>query len=303
MRDGTNPLRSALVNPIAPIVICAITHLPQEGGYHARRMEVIMASLETMRANMGVNDHNVEIAVWDNGSCPNLKGWLINNYRPDYLIFSRNVGKSIARASLVNMLPDDRIIGVADDDMFYYPNWLEKQLEVLSVYPNVGTVSGWPVRTQFRFHNRATVAWGKKNAKVEHGRFISPKEDKDFCTSIGRDYEKHIGVFNPKTGLGSAHDEDIKLTYRGVETYAVGHHAQWIGKVGIIKQFVEYTAQAMADERPFERAVDEAGLLRLTTFERTSQHIGNQLDDELEELWHVYVTRVGVSFPESQPAI
>ena len=290
MRDGTNPLRSALVNPIAPIVISAITHLPTEGGYHARRFDVICASLETMRANMGTNGHNVEIAIWDNGSNANLKSWLLNVYRPNYLIFSRNVGKSIARAALVNMLPDDRIVGVADDDMFYYPDWLTKQLEILSVYPNVGTVSGWPVRTQFRFHNRSTIQWGKHNATFEQGKFISPKEDQDFCTSIGRDYEQHIAKFNRKTGLGSAGDVDTKLTYRGVEAYAVGHHAQWIGKVGIIKPFVEYTAQAMADERPFERAVDDAGLLRLTTFERTSQHIGNQLDKKLEELWHVYVT-------------
>jgi glycosyltransferase involved in cell wall biosynthesis len=280
MRNGANPNRSASVRPYAPIVVSAITHMPNQEGYHSKRFDVIRASLETMRSNAGMD---CEILVWDNGSCSNLKGWLINNYRPDYLIFSRNVGKSIARASIVRMLPPDRIVGVADDDMFYYPDWLKRQAEVLTVYPNVGTVSGWPVRTQFRFHCLNTIMWGKDNAEMEVGKLIPPDEDRDFCTSIGRDYEWHSGPYTEK-------DLDYKLTYRGVETYATGHHAQWIGIAGIVAPFVAYTPEAMADERPFEKAVDDAGMLRLTTFRRTSQHIGNVLDERLEALWHDYVT-------------
>jgi hypothetical protein len=83
---------------------------------------------------------------------------------------------------------------------------------------------------------------------------------------------------------------DTKLIYRGVKTYATGHHAQWIGLAGVVAPFVEYTPEAMADERPFEKAFNDAKLLRLTTFERTSQHIGNILGDRLEGLWHDYVT-------------
>ena len=281
MRDGSNPNRNARVTGYHPIVISAITHLPNQQGYHEGRFDVIRASLETMRANAGMD---CEILVWDNGSNANLRGWLINNYRPDHLIFSRNVGKSIARASIVRMLPPDRIVGVADDDMFYYPDWLKKQVEVLVTYPQVGTVSGWPVRTQFRFHNSATVEWGREHATgFETGKIIPAHEDRDFCESIGRDYDWHSGAY-------TENDMDIKLTYRGVPTYATGHHAQWIGKAGVISNFVDYTPEAMADERPFEQAVNDAGLLRLTTFRRTSQHIGNVLDDRLEDLWHDYAT-------------
>ena len=80
-------------------------------------------------------------------------------------------------------------------------------------------------------------------------------------------------------------DIDTKLTFRGIETYATGHHAQWIGYADIISQFVRYDKDAMADERPFEKAVNDAGLLRLTTFKRYTRHIGNVLDPELEALW------------------
>jgi hypothetical protein len=281
VREGRNPNYFVPIKGYAPVVIGVVTHLPNQEGYHKERFEVIQCSLETLRANAGAD---CEIFIWDNGSCASLKGWFINSFRPDYLMLSRNVGKSIGRASMANMLPDDTIVGYADDDMFYYPDWLSKQLEVLNTYPNVGTVSGWPVRTQFRFHNKSTIAWGKANAdKFERGRFISEQEDRDFCTAIGRDYEGHQVPY-------TQNDIDTKLTYKGVEVYATGHHCQFISRAGTIAPLLDYDEMAMSRERTFEEALDSAGLLRLTTFERNTRHIGNILDEELRQLWHDYVT-------------
>jgi hypothetical protein len=275
MRTGQNPNRSAKVEGYAPVVVSAITHLPNQMGYHKERLDVIRCSLETMRKNAGAD---CQVMIWDNGSCKIFTDWLEDVYRPDYLILSKNVGKSIARASVVRMLPPETIVGVADDDMFYYPGWLGAQLKVLRIYPNVGTVSGWPVRTQFRFHNSATLAWGNANAEVATGRFISKEEDKDFCDSIGRNYIYQVSY--------TSNDIDTVLTYKNLKVYATGHHAQWIGKAKVVAPFLDYTKEAMANERPFEKAIDEAGLLRLTTYKRYTQHIGNVLDEKLEALWH-----------------
>jgi hypothetical protein len=52
-----------------------------------------------------------------------------------------------------------------------------------------------------------------------------------------------------------------------------------------MKNLVIADRDAMGDEKPFDWAVDNAGLLRLTTTERYTRHIGNILDDELRELW------------------
>jgi hypothetical protein len=169
------------------------------------------------------------------------------------------------------------VVNISDDDMFYYPGWLAAHLQVLRTYPNVGTVSGWPVRTQFRFHNRSTLAWAARTSQVERGRFISEQEDRDFCTSIGRDY-----VHQVETTVG---EMETKITYRGVETYAVGHHCQWMSVAGIVSPYLLYTPEAMANERPFEKAIDDVGMLRLTTFKRYVRHIGNVLDKELEDEW------------------
>lgn len=276
MRTGQNPNRGKPVNGYAPIVVSVITHLPNLEGYHEDRLNVIKASLESLRANAGMDGY--QVMIWDNGSCDKLLYWLKRSYQPDYLMQAPNVGKSIARASIVRMLPPKTIVGVADDDMFYYPGWLKAHMKILTTYPNVGTVSGWPVRTQFRFHNRATVDWGKRVASsIEVGRFISEQEDKDFCTSIGRDWDYQVRTTH--------NDKEIKLVFRGVPAYATGHHCQWMGLAGVIAPLLSYTKETMADERPFEQAIDQAGLLRLTTFERYTRHIGNKLDPELEELW------------------
>jgi hypothetical protein len=53
---------------------------------------------------------------------------------------------------------------------------------------------------------------------------------------------------------------------------------------------MRYDEMAMGSDRPFEENIDNAGLLRLTTFERNTRHIGNILDEELRQLWHDYVT-------------
>jgi glycosyltransferase involved in cell wall biosynthesis len=252
-----------------------ITHLPVAGGYHKDRLNVIKASLESMRDNAGNDDF--QTLVWDNGSCDQLTHWLKRSYQPDFLITGPNLGKTTARKSTLEMLPPDTIVGCADDDMFYYPGWLNAHLEVMNTYPKVGTVSGWPVRTQHRFANNHTIAWAERAAKIEVGRFISDQEDRDFCSSIGREYDWHKDY--------SAGDKDVRITYRGVQVYGTGHHCQFIGKAGTLAKFEQFSAEAMRPERYFEEAIDRAGLLRLTTYKRYTRHIGNVLDKELEDEW------------------
>jgi len=275
MRHGNNPLRTKRVPSYAPVVLAVITHLPDLKDYHKDRLNVVKCCLETMRANAGAD--NFQVLVWDNGSCDKLTHWLKRSYQPDFLITGPNLGKTTARTSILRMLPDKTIVGVSDDDMFYYPDWLKAHLEVMTVYPNVGTVSGWPVRTQHRFHNGFTITWAKRAAKLEYGHFISKQEDLDFCTSIGRDYGYQV-----KT---TTKDMDAKITFRGVEVYGTGHHCQFLGRAGTLAPLDEFSTEAMRSERYFENKVDQAGLLRLTTYKRYTRHIGNVLDPELEELW------------------
>ena len=271
MRTEMNPNRRTKADGYAPYIASSVTHLPNFEGYHQERFEVVKTSLTTMRENAGLD---CQILIWDNGSCQEFRDWLLNEYKPDYVVLSNNVGLSNARAGLIRMLPPDVILGVADDDMYYYPDWFKAQVELMKYFPNVGQVSGYPVRTQMRWGNRRTLEWARKVAVVEEGSFIPAEWDRDYCTSIGRDYEWHKKQ--------TENDMDYRITYRGVQAYAVAHHCQFICKVKLLANLMRFTTEAMSDDKPFDWAVDNTGMLRLTTINRYTRHIGNVLDDDLK---------------------
>ena len=271
MRTEMNPNRRTKADGYAPYIASSITHLPNFEGYHQERFEVVKTSLTTMRENAGLD---CQILIWDNGSCQEFRDWLLNEYKPDYVVLSNNVGLSNARAGLVRMLPPDVILGVADDDMYYYPDWFKAQVELMKYFPNVGQVSGYPVRTQMRWGNRRTLEWARKVAVVEEGSFIPSEWDRDYCTSIGRDYEWHKKY--------TENDMDKRITYRGVQAYAFAHHCQFICKVKLLANLMHFTTEAMSDDKPFDWAVDNTGMLRLTTINRYTRHMGNVLDDDLK---------------------
>jgi hypothetical protein len=262
MRTGINPLADAKLPPIPDVIAAVITHLPNRNGYHEDRFEVIKACLMSL---------DMPVYVWDNGSDPEFKDWLVK-IRPEYLTLSPNIGKASARTAILRTFPPKTIICMSDDDILYSPGWLEAQLELLQGFPNVGAVSGCPIRTQARWGNASTLKWAKENATLTTGRFIPDEYEYDFCRSIGRDYKRHL--------QDSAKDMDYLVEFKGLKAYAMAHHMQFIGYAGRLSNITLWPNQAMRAEQGFDVMMDRMGLLRLTTTERYVQHIGNVLEME-----------------------
>lgn len=270
MRRGINPLyRVSAPDHLPSMVASVITHLPNRVGYHAQRLEIVKACLVSMRNGAA----GIPVMVWDNGSCGELRMWLRDVYHPEYLVLSPNVGKSSARASIVHMFPPETIIGISDDDMLFYPDWMYAHLALLDGFPNVGAVSGWPVRVSFGWGNENTIAWAHKNGAVECGRFIADDQERDYAVSVGMDEHSHAER--------TAAKQDVMITYNGLWAYAEAQHCQFMAYAGRIAQFCGYSNQAMGTEIPFDNAIDGAGLLRLTTIGRYTWHMGNIIDDGL----------------------
>lgn len=271
MRVGINPNRQLPAQGFKPYVASAVVHLPNFEGYHEHRFEVVKTSLTTMRENAGLD---CDILIWDNGSCQEFRDWLLNEYRPDAVVLSPNVGLTSGRAGLLRIVPPETIIGLADDDMYYYPNWFKASVELMQHFPNVGQVSGWPVRTQMRWGNTSTKTWARKGAVYEEGKFIPEQWDRDFCTSIGREWDFHVHY--------TKKDMDKRITYQGHQAYAVAHHCQFVCKAENLVDILRQNKEAMSDDKILDNAVDVAGFLRLTTVDRYVRHIGNVLDDDLK---------------------
>ncbi len=87
--------------------------------------------------------------MFDNGSCESVVDYLVELRQAgqiDCLMLSqRNLGKIDALRILFNAAPGE-VIAYNDDDILFYPGWLEAHLEVLQLFPQVGMVSGAPVR-------------------------------------------------------------------------------------------------------------------------------------------------------------
>jgi len=267
-RVGMNPLADTRLPPSPRIIAAVITHLPNRRGYHAQRFEVIQECLTSLRETA-----DIPLYVWDNGSDNWLKEWLLKVAKPDYLTLSPNIGKASARTAILRTFRSETIICMSDDDIRYYPGWLDAHLELLDGFPNVGVVSGCPVRTQFRWGTAATMRWARENATLRTGRFISEQWDYDFCQSIGRDYLTHLGE--------TAEEVDYVIEYNGYEAYATAHHMQFVGYAGRLSGIGLWTDRAMRAEQTFDVAVDELGMLRLTTLQRYTRHLGNILEKEV----------------------
>jgi hypothetical protein len=270
MRVGNNPNKIAQVQPYAPIALAVVTHLPNmTTAYHSQRLEVVQTCLRSMREGVK-RDHT--FMVWDNGSIPELRNWLQFEFKPDVLILSRNVGKINARTSLAGMLPPETVFCYSDDDMLFADNWLEPQIVIGETFPQVACITGYPVRTAFRWGVENTIRWARKNGKLETGRFIPQEYEDDFALSVGRTPEWHRDY--------TKNDLDYRVTYNGKQAYCTAHHCQFIAHAGSLAQLGHYDNYAMADEKPFDIAMDKMGL-RLATTQRVARHIGNKIDDSI----------------------
>lgn len=271
MRVGHNPNFGKPVDGLENIVLSVITHLPNLLTYHAKRLEIVQTCLTTMR--QGAHAEHT-FAVWDNGSIPELQNWLQYDFKPDMLILSPNVGKAAAKTSLIRMFPENAVIGISDDDMLFYDNWLLPQIELLQHFPNVACVTGYPVRTSFRWGIENTVRWAYSNGKLEKGDFIPQQWEDDFAVSVGREPDWHREY--------TKDDIDYRVTYKGKQAYCTSHHCQFIGYQKQLVRATGWDGQAMGPERNWDIALDKIGL-RLATTQRLSRHIGNVIHDELRK--------------------
>lgn len=265
MRKGMNPLRHKPMPPAPPIVAAVITHLPDMTGYHEYRLPVVQTSL----LSLAQTAPDLPVMVWDNGSCDELRGWLVGTYRPHTLVLSENVGKTSARAALFRMLPEDTLIAMADDDMYYCPGWIEKHMEIIEAYPPA-LVSGLPTRHSFGWGNTNTLLWAEVNARIERGTFIPDGWEEQYALSTGK-------------AKPAKQKDEAMLTYRGVRAFATAHHCQFVARVGDVLPMTKFVRQYTTPEIEFDNAVDAAGILRLATIERTTRHMGNILDPDLRK--------------------
>ena len=294
MRVGMNPARGKYSDyRPARVTVAILVHIPHHTGYFAGRMDVLRACLTSLIEN---TREPYDLLVFNNGSSPEVRAYLEDLQREgaiDYLLHSRiNVGKIGAFQILFRAAPGE-VVAYADDDIYFYPGWLGEHLKILDTFPSVGMVSGCAVRTLFNMERiSANLEFAERNPEVvlHTGRFIEETWMRDWAVSYGRDPEEV-----------RAQTEDVVeriLEYRGLQAFAMANHNQFVSPkeviVGCLPDTWSGRLMGLMDE--LDVAVNQAGYLRLTTRQRTTQHMGNTLGPE-------FATQLGMEIEASQPAL
>jgi glycosyltransferase involved in cell wall biosynthesis len=286
-RIGINPARG-MTSDYRParVTVVLLTYLPDLSGYFADRLRVLQISISSLLA------HTVppyDLMVFDNGSCPQVIDYLNALQRQgsiDFLIRSPvNIGKIGALRVAFGAAPGE-IIAYSDDDILFYPGWLEAQLEILEAFPKVGMVSGAPVRDAAR-HARSSLdklAYeDNSDVKVSFERCIPDEWEADWAASTGRDPQAHLHE--------TEKDLDMVLQIKTPQApefrTAIGsaNHFQFVARKEILLQGLpaEWTGKLMGHMLELDDAIDQMGYLRLSTTRRYTRHIGNALSPQLME--------------------
>lgn len=278
-RIGMNPSRTKY-SSYRPqrVTVAVLVHIPHFSGYFEHRLPVLQACLTSLVGNTSVP---FDLMVLDNGSCQEVADFLQLQQREgtiQFLLRSRtNLGKVGAFQIIFRAAPGE-LVAYCDDDFLFYPGWLESQLALVDRFPKVGMVSGYSVPTLFdlaRISSTLEFAIHEPKAVLNKGKFIPDQWIRDWAESTGRDGDEAVRE-------GDSIPEYV-IEYEELSAFATANHDQFLAPKEVIQSCLpgEWGGELMGRMIELDKAVNQAGYLRLTTRDRTTQHIGNVLQPGL----------------------
>ncbi len=274
-RIGINPNRGQQSGyQPSRITLAMLTYLPNQAGYFAERMAVTRLSLESLIAH---TPKPYDLIVFDNGSCPELVGYLCqlrDEGLINYLILSAgNIGKISALQIIFRAAPGE-IVAYTDDDVFFLPGWLEAHLTLMNTYPRVGLVTGFYIRSHLRYATKSIEAFTRQpDVQVSRGLLIPHELEQHYIDNMGRSWDSYQ---QEVSGL-----EDIQFTYQGVSALASAGHHQFVAPRQLLLDVLPaWDKNLMGKMIELENAVDQLGYLRLSTPAPVTRLLGNVISTE-----------------------
>jgi glycosyltransferase involved in cell wall biosynthesis len=274
-RIGINPNRGqkTAYKP-SRITLAMLTYLPNQAGYFAERLAVTRLSLDSLIAH---TPHPRDLIVFDNGSCPELVGYLCSLRDQgliNYLILSsHNVGKISALQVIFQAAPGE-IVAYTDDDVFFLPGWLDAHQKIMDTFPRVGLVTGFYIRSHLRYATQTIDAFtAQDGVQVKRGQLIPRELEQHYIDNMGRSWDSYQ---QEVAGL-----EDIELTYQGVTALASAGHHQFVAPRQLMLDILPgWDSNLMGRMIELENSIDQRGYLRLSTPEPVTRLLGNVISAE-----------------------
>ena len=294
-RIGMNPGRGKTSDyQPARVTTTVLTFLPNDVGYFADRFDVMRVCIESLLKNTHVP---FDLMVFDNGSQPRVVDYLRqlrDSGDIDFLYLStQNIGKINALQMMFRSAPGE-VIAYCDDDVFFLPDWLERHLEVLDTYPNVGVVSGMYIKPHMKEGITSTMHFADRHdVQIDKGKLIDRELEQHYIENMGRTWKKYDQEI---AGL-----DDVRITYHGVQTFASAGHYQFVTKKDRIVQALPqaWSQNLMGQMRELDLAIDNLNMLRVCTTPATIRLLGNQINEEGAMMIKDYGIRVDAA-PQEQ---
>ncbi len=272
MRVGQNPAKYVKeVQKPARITAAVLNYIPFMSGFYAESLDVLKVTLNTLRENTQID---FDLMVFDNGSCPEVQDYLLDlqrNGKIQYLILSdKNLGKGGAWNQILAGAPGE-IIAYADSDVLFLPGWLERSVEILETYPNVGMVTSRPFRTKEEFFTNS-LTWAEENqdAVVNHGQLIPWETFLEFNLSLGHEEEEIRKIYEST--------QDIWVDYQGVRAVFGASHWQFVAYKSVLQEFLPFDmSRPMGQVRQLDERMNAQGYLRLMVPDALVLNMSNTL--------------------------
>jgi glycosyltransferase involved in cell wall biosynthesis len=276
MRLGQNPAKyiSTVAQP-APVTVTVVNCIPLLSGFHAQSLDVLKACLSSLREN---TDNPFDLMVFDNHSCREVREYLGNAFEQgviQYLVLSdTNIGK-IGAWNFMFGAAQGKYVAFSDSDIYFRPNWLSASLELFDAFPDVGMVTGRPLRTRMEL-STATLEWGREESHgMEEGAFLDWDTYKEHEISLGHPDEDIHTQFQSSN--------DFRLSRGGHRAYIGAGHFQFLTLKSVLDQVMPLESdKPMRGESIIEAEVNRLKYLRLCTDKPYVMHMGNRVSENFQ---------------------
>jgi len=247
--------------------------IPFLGGYYEQSLDVLKAVIESLHATREA-EHPYDVMLFDNHSCPEVRAWLQEAYtqgRIQYLVLSdTNIGKIGAWNFMFGAARGEYVV-FADGDVCFRAGWLSASLDLFKHFPNVGMVTARPLPTPMEYSS-ATLAWAENQPAgvLQVGRFLAWDVYTEHTRSLGLDEEKEHTDLAPV--------DMHRLLLSGQTAFIGAAHFQFMARAEVLRRIIPLPSnQPMRGERALDIAINNLGLLRLSTAEPCVVHMGNRI--------------------------